>query len=283
MKDISQKDIENSLKLISSVAGDFEVENKSFVLGKNDFVIVGGPCRVESVEQMETIAKTIKDNNLKFMRAGAFKGATFPGSPPGLGEEGLKILKEISDKYGLINVSEVMEISQIELASRYIDVFQIGARNMQNYDLLREIGKSQKPVLLKRHHGASLRDFLGAAEWLLHYGCRDLILCERGIAAPHTHHPNARWLLDVQIVPAIKRFCRFPIVLDVSHSCGVREFVPSLTTAAAGSGADGVMIEIHPFPDQSKSDKEQTIDLETFTKLTEKVKKITSILDKKVI
>jgi len=283
MKDISQKDIENNLKLVVSSDGEFKVENKNFSLGKDGFIVISGPCRVESAEQVETIAKTIKDNNLRFLRAGAFKGATFPGAHPGLGEEGLKILKEITDKYGLINVSEVMEISQIELAARYIDIFQIGARNMQNYDLLREIGKSQKPVLLKRHHGASLRDFLGAAEWLFHYGCRDLILCERGVVAPHTHDPNARWLLDIQIVPAIKRFCQVPIVLDVSHSCGVREFVPSLTTAAAGSGADGVMIEIHPFPDQSKSDKEQTIDLEEFSRLIDKVKKIANILEKKVV
>ncbi len=283
MKDISQKDIENNLKLVSFAAGNFEVKNKGFVLAKNDFIVIGGPCRIESTEQMDEVARKIKENGLKFIRGGAFKPCTFPYASVGLKEEGLKIMKEISGKYDLISVTEVMEISQIELAKQYIDVFQIGARNMQNYDLLREIGKSQKPALLKRHPGASLRDFLGAAEWLLYYGCKDLILCERGVSVPHTHDPNARWSLDLQIVPAIKRFCQIPIVLDVSHSSGTREFVPSLTGATAGSGADGVVIEIHPDPDKSQSDKDQIVDLEMFAQLTEKVRKITGVLNKKVV
>jgi len=283
MKDISQQDLENNLKLVVSIQGDFLVENKNFVLGKDDFIIVGGPCRIESIEQMETIAKTIRENGLKFIRAGAFKPCTFPTANQGMGEEGLKILKEVSDKHDLISVSEVMAINQIELAGKYIDVFQIGARNMQNYNLLAEIGKSGKPVILKRHPGASLRDFLGAAEWLFHHGTKYLLLCERGITAPYTHDKDARWLLDVQIVPAVKRISKLPIILDVSHGSGTREFIPYLTTAVAGSGADGVMIEIHPEPDNSQSDKQQTIRLEEFTELTEKVKKITDILDKKVI
>ena len=283
MKDISQQDIKNNLKLVSSASGDFKVENKDFILKKDDFIVIGGPCRVESKEQMEAVAKTIKESGLKFIRAGVYKPATFPIAPPGLGKKGLKILKEVADKYNLISVSEVMAISQIELASQYIDIFQIGARNMQNYDLLAEIGKSGKPVLLKRHPGASLRDFLGAAEWLLYHGCKSLILCERGITAPYTHDVDARWLLDIQIVPALKRICKLPIILDVSHSSGVREFVPYLTTAVAGLGADGVMVEIHPEPDQSKSDKNQIIDLEKFTELIDKVKKITNALNKKVV
>jgi 3-deoxy-7-phosphoheptulonate synthase len=281
MKDVSRKDLENNLKLVASAPGDFKVENKNFALNKNDFMVIGGPCRVESLEQMDAVAREIKDSNLKFMRAGAFKPATFPSAQPGLGEEGLRILKEVADKYNLISVSEVMAIDQIELAVNYVDVFQIGARNMQNYDLLVAIGKSQKPVLLKRHPGASLRDLLGAAEWLLYNGCKNLILCERGITAPYTHDVNTRWLLDIQIVPAVKRLTKIPIVLDVSHSSGNREFVPYLTTAVAASGADGLMIEIHPEPDNSQSDKEQVVSLEKFRELTGKVKKIVNILDKK--
>jgi len=283
MKDISQKDIENNLKLVASFSGEFRVKNKNFVLSKDNFMIIAGPCRLESEEQMEKVAEVILNNNLKFIRAGVYKPATFPTSPPGLGEKGLRIFKKITDKYNLISVSEVMAVDQIELASQYIDVFQIGARNMQNYDLLREIGKSQKPVLLKRHPGASLRDFLGAAEWLLYYGCQNLILCERGIAAPYTHDKDARWLLDIQIVPAIKRITKLPIVLDVSHSSGKREFVPYLATAVAGSGADGVMIEVHPSPDKSLSDKNQIIDLDVFAELTGKIKKITEVLNKKAV
>lgn len=283
MKDISQKDLENDLKMVVAASGEFRVENKNFNFEKNNFAVIAGPCRIESYEQMEIIAQNIKKNGLRFIRAGAFKPCTFPYASVGLKEEGLKISKEIADKYDLISVSEAMEISQIELVSQYADVFQIGARNMQNYNLLAEIGKSAKPVLLKRHPGASLRDLLGAAEWLLYHGCKYLILCERGITAPYTHDVNARWLLDFQIVPAVKRICKLPIVLDVSHSSGVREFVPYLTTAVAGSGADGVMIEIHPNPDQSASDKNQVISLEKFAELVEKIKKITNILDKKVV
>ena len=280
MKDISPKDIENNLRLVASAPGDFRVENKDFTKSNNDFIVIGGPCRVESLEQMEASAKIIKDNRLKFIRAGAFKPCTFPYASSGMGEEGLKILKEVCDKYDLISVSEVMAIDQIDLGAKYIDVFQIGARNMQNYNLLEAIGKSGKPVILKRHPGSSLRDLLGAAEWLLVSGCKSLMLCERGITAPYTHDPNARWLLDIQIVPAIKRITKIPIVLDVSHASGTREFIPYLMTAAAGSGADGVMVEIHPEPDKSQSDKDQIIDFETFSETTERVKKITDILGK---
>ncbi len=283
MKDISQKDLENNLKLVVAAGGEFVIGNKNFQLGENSFAVIAGPCRVESREQLEAVAKSITENGLKFLRAGAFKPCTFPAANQGMGEEGLKILKEVADKYGLISVSEVMAMEQIEMASKYLDVFQIGARNMQNYNLLAAIGRTNKPVLLKRHPGASLRDFLGAAEWLLYHGCKNLILCERGVTAPHTHNPNARWLLDFQIIPAIKRITKLPIILDVSHSTGVREFVPSVTTAAAGSGADGVMIEIHPEPEKSQSDKDQIIDLNEFSRLTERVKKITAVLNKKVV
>ena len=283
MKDISQKDIENNLKVVSASAGEFKVENKGFVLDKNNFAIIAGPCRVESAEQMEVSANAVKYNNLKFIRAGAFKPCTFPYASTGMGQEGLEILKEVCDKYDLISVSEIMAVSQIELGVKYVDVFQIGARNMQNYNLLEAIGKTGKPVILKRHPGSSLRDLLGAAEWLLFHGCKYLMLCERGITASYTHDVNARWLLDIQIVPALKRITKIPLILDVSHSAAVRDFVPYLTGAVAGSGSDGVMIEIHPEPDKSASDKDQIIDFKTFEGLTEKVRKITNVLDKKVV
>jgi 3-deoxy-7-phosphoheptulonate synthase len=282
MKDISQNDLDNNLKLVVASSGEFKVENKNFVFGE-DFIIIGGPCRVESKEQMEAIAKNIKENGLKFMRAGAFKPCTFPYASTGMGEEGLKILKEVADKYGLISVSEVMAIDQIPLGEKYIDVFQIGARNMQNYNLLAAIGKTGKPVVLKRHPGASLRDLLGAAEWLLYNGCKYLLLCERGITAPYTHDKDVRWLLDFQIVPAVKRITKIPIILDVSHSAGTRAFASYLTTAAAGSRADGLMIEIHENPDKSQSDKDQIIDLEAFSWLIKKVEKIVNVLNKKIV
>lgn len=283
MKDISKYDLKNNLKRVAFAPGRFRVKKRGWSLNPNDFMVISGPCRVESKKQMTAVAQTMRENHLRLIRAGAYKPATFPYSPPGLGKKGLKIIHDIAHQYDLISVSEVMAISEIPLAKQYIDVFQVGARNMQNYDLLTAIGKTHKPVLLKRHPGASLRDFLGAAEWLLSYGCQDLVLCERGVTAPYTHDPNARWLLDITIVPAIKRISKLPIILDVSHSCGVREFIPSLTAAAAASGADGIMIETHPEPRESKSDSNQTISLEQFCALLKKVKKIAQALDKKVV
>lgn len=282
MKDISQSDLKNNLKLVVTSKGEFKVEAKNFVFGQ-DFAIIGGPCRIESKEQMEAVAKDLKEKRRKFLRAGAFKPCTFPYASTGMGEEGLKILKQVVDNYGLISVSEVMAIDQIPLGEKYIDVFQVGARNMQNYNLLGAIGKTGKPVILKRHPGASLRDFLGAAEWLLFNGCKYLMLCERGITAPYTHDQNVRWLLDVQIVPAIKRITKIPIILDVSHSSGTRAFASYLATAAAGSRADGLMIEIHEHPDKSQSDKDQIIDLESFNWLVGKVEKIVNVLNKKIV
>ncbi len=293
MKDISQKEIENELKLVTAATGDFEVKDKNFALDKNDFIVIAGAHKVESLEQMEEIAKALKSNGLKFIRGGAFKPHAFPPlAPNSETAAGLKILKEITDKYNLISVSEVMAMSQIELASQYIDVFQVGARNMQNYNLLTEIGKSQKPVVLKRHPGTGLRDFLGAAEWLMYYGCKNLILCERGTTAPFTHDVNARWILDFQIVPAVRRICKLPIIMDVTHSSGVREFVPSLMTAAAGLGADGLMVEIKPElpgvekilpPGILRTERDQVIDLETFSRQIDKVKKINDILNRVTI
>ena len=283
MKDITQEDLANKGKLVSAYPGGFKIEDKGISLEKDDFVIIAGPCRVESEEQMEKVAETIKKNNLRFIRAGAYKHYTFPYSQRGLEEEGFKLLKKIVDKHNLISVSEVSAVSQIEAASKYVDVFQVGARHMQNLELLVEIGKSKKPVLLKRHQGSSLKDLLGAAEWLLHYGTKNLMLCERGIVAAYTHDKDSNWLLDFQIVPAVKRLCKLPIILDPSHASGSREFVPYLAQAVAASGADGLMIEIHPEPDQSQSDKNQTISLEKFNELVDKIKKIASALDKKVV
>lgn len=293
MKDISQKEIDSELKSVTASAGEFRVKDKNFTLNKDDFVVVAGAHKVESLEQMEEIAKVLKSKGLKFIRGGVFKPHAFP--PLALESEttaGLKVLKEIADKYDLISVSEVMAVNQIELASQYIDVFQIGARNMQNYNLLAEIGKSKKPVVLKRHPGTGLRDFLGAAEWLMYYGTRSLILCERGNTAPFTHDVNARCILDFQVVPAVRRICKLPIIMDATHSSGVREFVPSLMTAVAGVGADGLMVEIKPEPAGAKkvlphgvlrTERDQVINLETFSQTIEKVRKVAEAMNKKLV
>lgn len=284
MKDITKKDLEENLKLVVAASGEFKVENKNFELGKDEFAVIAGAHQVESMEQMEKIAKTLKENNLKFLRGGIYKPHTFPYKKSDMVEDGLKILKEVSDKYNFVSVSEIMAVDQIEYASPYIDVLQVGARNMQNLPLLIAFARTGKPVLLKKHPGSSLRDFLGAAEWLMYYGCKNLILCERGVTIPFTHDVNARWVLDIEIVPAIKRITKLPIILDVTHSSGVREFVPPLMTAAAGVGANGLMIEIKPEEKGvPKLERDQMINLEEFSQTMVKVKKINDIMGRKTI
>ncbi len=269
MKDISQDDLKNKLKLVAKKSKNHKsrIVIGDKVIGGEKPTIIAGPCRVESMEQMTKIAESLKKNNIDFLRAGVYKPCTFPYANAGMGLEGLKILQKIKKKYDLNTVTEIMNSSQIKEAVDYIDIIQIGARNMQNYDFLVDIAETGKPILLKRHPGASLREFLGAAEWLMAHGNEKVILCERGVAVPYTHDPNARWALDITVVPAVKRYTHLPIILDPSHSAGVRDYVPSLSRAAIAAGADGLLIEIHPEPDKAHSDSLQHIDLRTFEEL----------------
>jgi len=261
MKDVSQQDLEVNLEYVRTTRPAVDVP-----------LVIAGPCRVESLGQIESIAGFLAERGVKWLRAGAYKPCTFPSAPPGLAEEGVLMIEEACRASGMKSVSEVMAISQIEFMERHIDVLQVGARNMQNYDLLRELGKTAKPVLLKRHPGASLRDFLGAAEWVMSSGNEKVILCERGVSAPHTHDPNSRWLLDLTIVPALRRCTNLPVVVDPSHACGLAEWVPPLAKAALAVGADGVMVEVHPTPEKSVSDPLQTLDFEQFAALHDELR-----------
>ena len=208
------------------------------------------------------------------MRGGAFKPRTSPYAFQGLGEEGLKYMKIAAEKYHLVTVSEIMDASQIEAAEDYVDIFQIGTRNMQNFHLLKEIGKAGKPVFLKRGFSATYVDFLMAAEYILAQGNPNVILCERGI---RTHETYSRNTLDIAAVPILKELSHLPVFVDPSHGVGIRKMVPPMAKAAVAAGCDGLMIEVHPHPDEAVSDKDQTLNPMEFQKLMAEVNKIRAV------
>ncbi|MCD6412950.1 MAG: 3-deoxy-7-phosphoheptulonate synthase [Elusimicrobia bacterium] len=248
-------------------------------IGGKNFVIIAGPCSVESRPQLLAIARKAKKHGAKILRGGAFKPRTSPYSFQGLGAEGLKYLLEAKKITGLKIVTEVMEISQIELVDKYADMFQIGARNMQNFNLLKEIGKSRKPVLLKRGMSATVTELLMAAEYIMSGGNKNVVLCERGI---RTFSQETRFTLDISAVSVLKKETHLPVIVDPSHSTGNRDYVPSMAYAAVAAGADGIIVEIHTDPLNALSDAAQTIDIPTFSAMAKKIGEIAKIFGKKI-
>ncbi|MCD8893812.1 bifunctional 3-deoxy-7-phosphoheptulonate synthase/chorismate mutase [Mammaliicoccus sciuri] len=231
------------------------------IIGNNKKSFVFGPCSVESQEQVDTVAKDLADRGEKFIRGGAFKPRTSPYDFQGLGEEGLKILKNTKDKYGLNIVSEIVNPAHFEMADEYLDVFQIGARNMQNFELLKEAGKTNKPILLKRGLSATIEEFIYAAEYIHSQGNNNIILCERGI---RTYEKATRNTLDISAVPILKQGTHLPVMVDVTHSTGRKDIMLPCAKAALAVGADGVMAEVHPDPSVALSDAGQQMDLNEF-------------------
>src|SRR5215510_6744164 len=234
------------------------------VIGGKNIVLMAGPCSVESRDQLFTVAEHVAKAGAKALRGGAFKPRTSPYSFQGLGLEALKLLREAGDKFGLLVISEVMEISQIELMLPYVDILQVGARNMQNFNLLRELGKVRKPVLLKRGIAATIEELLLSAEYLLAGGNYDVIVCERGIRTFETYTRNT---LDISAIPIVKKLSHLPIVADPSHGTGRREKVSPMGRAAIAAGADGLLIEVHCDPDKALSDGAQSLYPEQFAQL----------------
>jgi 3-deoxy-7-phosphoheptulonate synthase len=226
-------------------------------------VVIAGPCSVESQDQLRRTAETIRKNGVRFLRGGAFKPRTSPYSFQGLGFDGLELLRKVSEEFGLFIVSEVMEPAHVPAIAEFTDIVQIGARNMQNYPLLRQAGNIRKPVMLKRGPAATIEEWLMAAEYILAGGNTNVILCERGI---RTFEPALRYTTDISAVPVVKRLSHLPIIVDPSHGTGRREYVPSLSRAAIAAGADGLMVEVHPDPDRAFSDGAQSL---TFTMFEE--------------
>ena len=233
------------------------VRVKDVEIGGTQFVVMGGPCSVESYEQFRESARIVKSAGATVLRGGAFKPRTSPYSFQGLAEEGLKIMKSVGDEFGLVTITEVMSGDMVELVAEYADILQIGARSMQNFPLLIEAGKSGKPVFLKRGPSATIDEFLLAAEYVLNQGNPNVILCERGIMAYDRAY--TRNVLDLGIVPVLKEYSHLPVIVDPSHGTGVARYVRAMSKAAMVAGADGVMVEMHPNPKAALSDGSQAL------------------------
>lgn len=256
------------------------VSVKGINIGGKGIVIIAGPCAVESREQLFATARSVSKSGARILRGGAFKPRSSPYSFQGMGEEGLKLLREISIDTGLPVVSEVMDTRQIELVSEYTDILQIGSRNMQNYPLLKEAGMSRKPVLLKRGMMATIEEFLLAAEYILTQGNDQVILCERGI---RTFETSTRNTLDLSAVPMLKHLSHLPVIVDPSHGTGIRWMVPPMARAAVAAGADGLIMEVHYLPEEAICDGQQSLSPDEFTLLMTELGKIASAVGRMIL
>lgn len=232
-------------------------------------LLVAGPCSVESLEQVREVAKALKANGVSILRGGAYKPRTSPYDFQGLGIEGLKILRQVGDELGLKVISEIVNPADIEMATEYLDIIQIGARNMQNFELLKAAGKVNTPVLLKRGLAATIEEFIYAAEYILHNGNSNVMLCERGI---RTYEKATRNTLDISAVPILKQETHLPVFVDVTHSTGRRDILLPAARAALAIGADGVMVEVHPDPETALSDAKQQINIPQFNEFVSQLK-----------
>lgn len=248
-------------------------------VGGPDLWIVAGPCTLESSEQMEAVAQRLQTAPVQALRGGIYKPRTSPYSFQGMGVPGLEIAAAIRQRYGLPIVSEVMTPSQIEAMVPQVDVLQIGSRNMQNFDLLKALGQVQRPVLLKRGLAATLEEFVMAAEYILSHGNPQVMLCERGIRSFDTHTRN---VLDVGAVVALKQLTHLPVIVDPSHAAGKRELVPALACAAVAAGADGLIVECHPQPEQSVSDARQALSLPDMVNLMDSLRPVAAAVGRTI-
>lgn len=248
-------------------------------IGSRNVVVMAGPCSIEGKEQLLKTARVVKAAGAGVLRGGAFKPRTSPYSFRGLGEDGLKILADIGAETGLKVITEVMAPEQVELVARYADILQIGTRNMQNYQLLEEVGRIDKPCLLKRGMSATIEEWLLSAEYIMVKGNQQIILCERGI---RTFETTTRNTLDLSSIPAVKRMSHLPVICDPSHATGKWYLVPPMAMAALGAGADGLLIEVHPDPDHALSDGAQSLTLENFSALMERLAPLAALLGKSI-
>lgn len=248
-------------------------------IGGSPIVVIAGPCAVESREQLFETASSVKGGGARILRGGAFKPRSSPYKFQGLGEDGLKLLKEVQNETGLPFVTEVMDTRQVELVAEYADMIQIGSRNMQNYPLLKEAGMCGKPVLLKRGMMATIEEFLLAAEYILHFGNEQVILCERGI---RTFETSTRNTLDLSAVPMLKKLTHLPVMIDPSHGTGLRWMVPAMSKAAVAVGADGLIIEVHNNPEVALCDGFQSLDLPEFNQLMVELEKVAQAVGRSI-
>ncbi|HMU44508.1 MAG TPA: 3-deoxy-7-phosphoheptulonate synthase [Ignavibacteriaceae bacterium] len=256
-----------------------QIKIKDVVIGGNEVIVIAGPCSVENEEQIVKIAEIVKSSGAKILRGGAFKPRTSPYSFQGMGEAGLKLLRKAADEFDLLVITEVLEISQIDLVGKYTDIFQVGARSMQNYPLLRELGKSDKPVMIKRGLSATVEDLLMSAEYILSNENPNVILCERGI---RTFERSTRNTFDLSAIPVVHKRSHLPIFADPSHATGIRDKVMPMARAAVAAGADGLMVEVHHDPEKALSDGPQALLPDQFHEMMRQLKLIAEVIDRKI-
>jgi 3-deoxy-7-phosphoheptulonate synthase len=283
VKDLSEQDLARNVPLAAAAfAGEKRVvQVGTATIGGEPLVVMAGPCAVENEAMTVEIARTVKVAGATMLRGGAFKPLTFPyrnSHTFELGEAGLRFLRQAGDEAGLPVVTECTDVRQLDLVARYADMIQIGARNAQNFPLLTEVGRLRKPVLLKRGFGMSLRDWLGAAEYVLVEGNPNVVLGERGIVAPHTHHPQSRFIVDLQVVPAVREYSHLPIIVDPSHSTFRRAYVAPVARAAVAIGADGIIVDVHPRPEEAAVDPLQALDYDAFGALMRDLRGIGAVV-----
>ena len=254
---------------------DSIIKIKDVVIGGNEVTVIAGPCSVESEEQIMIIAELVKKSGVKILRGGAFKPRSSPYSFQGLGEEGLKLLRKAGDTYGLLVITEVLENSMIDLVYKYTDIFQVGARNMQNYSLLKELGSAKKPVMLKRGLSATVEDWLMSAEYILSNGNPEVFLCERGIRTFETYTRNT---FDISAIPVVHKRSHLPVFADPSHATGLRDKVIPMARAAVAAGADGLMVEVHHDPEKALSDGPQALLPNQFEEMMKQIRLIADVI-----
>ena len=304
MKDISHNDIQNNIPLVSRKNFDRIVEINGLKIGRKRLTIMAGPCTVESRTQIFEVARGVAEAGAHMLRGGVFKPLTFPyGEPLGIedsdssnssrkrtqilsrnelfqkAEKRFAYFKEAGVKYGLPIISEIMYADALEMMSKYVDMFQIGYRHMFNMDLMEALSKTNKPIMIKRHYGESLRSLLGVAE---HFDARNkhnFVFCERGVVVPHTHNAESRTILDIQAIPALKEYApTVPIIADPSHSTFKRSYVAPMSRAAIAAGADGLLIEVHSTPEEAWVDPLQALNFRDFEKLMKEIEGIAAVI-----
>jgi 3-deoxy-7-phosphoheptulonate synthase len=290
--DIRNLEVLNGVQQVHRISEPYKLAGRSFrpdgtviefsnglKIGGDEVVVMAGPCSVESREQLFTVAELISKAGARVLRGGAFKPRSSPYSFQGMGEQGLKLLREAGDRFHMLVISEVMEISQIPLMLPYVDILQVGARNMQNFNLLRELGKIKKPVLLKRGIAATFEELLLSAEYIMAGGNYDVILCERGIRTFETYTRNT---LDISAIPIIKKLSHLPMTSDPSHGTGRRDKVAPMARASVAAGADALLIEVHHDPDKALSDGAQSLFPEQFRTLMDELRMIAPAVHRKI-
>jgi len=270
------REVFNETKPFVRTSREFKPENTTIDIdgvsfGGKEFVVIAGPCTIESEEQLLGIARAVIETGVKVFRGSAFKPRTSPYAFQGLKEEGLKLMEKVKEETGLITETEVMDTRDVKLVAEHVDILRIGSRNMQNFDLLKEVGKQEKPVILKRGLSATITEFLMAAEYILNEGNPNVILCERGI---RTFGTETRFTLDLSAVPVIKELSHLPVIVDPSHASGKRSIVPALSKAALAVGADGLLVEVHCDPEKALCDNSQQLTIPQFSQLMDEIKKM---------